>query len=178
MVLSLSASQLTLLRHLNSHFLYKIDALTAALVRTRLHTVTPEFSSGSEQPHPSSPLPHSSLLLFSSHLPPPLLSSSPVVPLVEVLLPYTLPVVTSCLWDANFREGTAVMNLLKAAYLALCLQPLSAPAKTGRFSWSFSDVLEGDRDLFSSHQRWCRFCGNVTANVTSQRADCYTLSIE
>lgn len=47
-VLRLSASQLTLLRRLNSHFLYKIDALTAALLCTRPHTVTPEFSSGSQ----------------------------------------------------------------------------------------------------------------------------------
>lgn len=50
-VLSLSASRLTLLRRLNSHFLYKIDALTAALAHTRPHTVTPEFSSGRVQPH-------------------------------------------------------------------------------------------------------------------------------
>lgn len=38
--LSLSASQLMLLHCLSSHFLYKIDALTAALVCTRPHIVT------------------------------------------------------------------------------------------------------------------------------------------
>lgn len=49
--LSLSASQLTLLRCLNSHFLYKIDALTAALVCTRPHTGTVQWvSSASSQP--------------------------------------------------------------------------------------------------------------------------------
>ncbi len=49
--LSLSASQLTLLRCLNSHFLYKIDALTAALVCTRPCTGTVQWdSSASSQP--------------------------------------------------------------------------------------------------------------------------------
>lgn len=93
--LSLSASQLTLLRCLNSHFLYKIDALTAALVCTRLYTGTVDFFtykpastpllSSSESPHPPPPPnPHSSNLMYPSPASQPL-QVSPYVSLVSTL---------------------------------------------------------------------------------------------
>lgn len=96
-VLSLSASRPTLLRRLNSHFLYKIDALTAALVHTWPHTVTPEFSSGCVQPRPSSA---------------PLLASRPSIP-SPLLLPsspwlMSLPVCRTAIYRA-----AAVTNLQK-----------------------------------------------------------------
>lgn len=75
--LSLSASQLTLLRCFNSHFLYKIDALTAASVCRHPHTGTVQWlSSASCQPSckkmsfhrlPSSPMPQISYNIALQH---------------------------------------------------------------------------------------------------------------
>lgn len=53
--LGLSASQLMRLCCLNNHFLYKIDALTAALACTRPHSVTVQWK-GASMSHASSPI--------------------------------------------------------------------------------------------------------------------------